>query len=225
MRPSNRARSIAFGVITLLTLVVLPSAHAALIQVTSIAGLPAHNDDINWASLGGDLTPLTPPVGLQTAAGRPATLSGSSAFTLFSGSTYNADFLPGDIVVSAFDLNTFTSLVTGIRIDLPFLVQGLGARVQVNAFGPFHAMLQALDVNSVSLGTVSVTSSVAGNGDGSAVFLGALSSGNAIASVIFTSDGTGLAIDNVALDAVPEPSTFYLAFLASVALVMRRKLR
>jgi hypothetical protein len=162
---------------------------------------------------------------LATARGRSATLSGSAAFTIFSGSTYNADFLPGDIVVSAFDLNTFTSLVTGIRIDLAFLVQGLGAQVQVNAFGPFHATMQALDANSVSLGTVSVTSSVSGNGDGSAVFLGAFSSSTPIASVIFTSDGTGLAIDSVAMDAVPEPTTFYLAFSAIAVIGLRRKRR
>jgi hypothetical protein len=162
---------------------------------------------------------------LATARGRSATLSGSAAFTIFSGSTYNADFLPGDIVVSAFDLNTFTSLVTGIRIDLAFLVQGLGAQVQVNTFGPFHATMQALDANSVSLGTVSVTSSVSGNGDGSAVFLGAFSSSTPIASVIFTSDGTGLAIDSVAMDAVPEPTTFYLAFSAIAVIGLRRKRR
>jgi hypothetical protein len=222
MRALNRTH-FALGIISLIAS-GLP-AHAALIQVTSIAGLPVHNDDISWATLGGDLTPLSPPVALSTAAGHPATLSGSSAFTLFSGSTYNADFLPGEIVVSAFDLSTFTPLATGIRIALPFLVQGLGTQVQVNTFGPFHSVLQAFDANSVSLGTVSVSSTVMGNGDGSAVFLGAFSTGNPIASVIFTSDGTGLAIDNVALDTVPEPATFYLAFSAIAALAIRRKRR
>jgi hypothetical protein len=57
------------------------------------------------------------------------------------------------------------------------------------------------------------------------VFLGAFSSSTPIASVIFTSDGTGLAIDSVAMDAVPEPTTFYLAFSAIAVIGLRRKRR
>src|SRR5437762_3755958 len=138
--------------------------HAGLVQVFSVAGIQG-NDTILWSSLGGDLTPLFPPVALITTQGHPGTLSGSTAFTVFSGSTYNADFLPGDFVVSAFDLNTFTALATGIQINLPPQVMAAGAQVQVNAFGPFTATLQAFDLNSVSLGSVSVNSSVVGNGD------------------------------------------------------------
>jgi hypothetical protein len=219
----NIRRITTLWVVSLFAFAASP-VHAGLVQVASPTGLPTINDSIDWATLGGDFTPLTPPVPLLSTGGHSATLSGSTAFTLFSGSTYNADFLPGDIVVSAFDLNTFTALGTGIRIDLAFLVYGIGAQVQVDSFGPFHATMQALDANSVSLGTVSIDSSVGGNGDGSAAFLGAFSTGNPIASVIFTSDGTGLAIDQVALDTVPEPTTFCLAFSAIAALaVVRRK--
>ena len=74
--------------------------HAALLQVFSAAGIQA-NDTILWSSLGGDLTPLSPPVALTTTQGQPGTLSGSTAFTIFSGSTYNADFLPGANVPDA----------------------------------------------------------------------------------------------------------------------------
>ena len=211
--------------ISLLAFAAAP-VHASLIQVSSAAGLPSVNDSINWAALGGDLTALLPLVALTTTAGKSATLSGSAAFTLFSGSTYNADFLPASIVVSAFDLN-IGPLTTGIRITLPSLVNGLGTQIQADKFGAFTGILQAFDVTSVSLGTVSVSSSVGGNGDGSAAFLGAYSTGNAIASVLFTSNVSGVAINNVALDVVPEPATFYLAFsvLTALAVGLKRRLR
>jgi hypothetical protein len=196
--------------------------HAGLVQVFSVAGVNG-NDSIQWSALGGDLTPLSPPVALSTAQGHPGTLSGSTAFTVFSGSTYNADFLASDFVVSAFDLNTFTALATGIRIDLPLLVLALGAQVQVNAFGPFTATLQAFDFNSVLLGSVSVSSSVGGNGDGSAVFLGAAATSNPIASITFTGSVPGIALDTVSLQDVPEPASFYLAVPALAAFVLRRK--
>ena len=209
------------GIVAMLIFTASPS-RASLIQVSSVAGLLTVNDSINWAALGADLTPLSPPVAVTTTAGRAATLTGSTAFTLFSGSTYNADFLPGNLVVSAYDLNN-GPLSTGIRILLPFLVNGLGTQIQANTFGAFSGTLQAFDANSVSLGTVSVSSSVLGNGDGSAVFLGAYSTGSAIGSVLFTSNIAGVAINNVALGAIPEPSTIYLALSAIVAFSVRRK--
>jgi hypothetical protein len=197
--------------------------HAGLVQVVSVAGIQS-NDTILWSALGGDLTPLSPPVALTTAQGLPGTLSGSTAFTVFSGSTYNADFLASDFVVSAFDINTFTALASGIQINLPMMVLALGAQVQVNAFGPFSATLQAFDFNSVLLGSVSVNSSVAGNGDGSAVFLGARTTGNPIASIVVTGNGLGVALDTVSLQDVsaPEPSGFYLVIPALAAFVLRR---
>jgi hypothetical protein len=221
MRPSYRHRYSALAVIACLTFAASP-AHAGLLQVVSVAGVQG-NDSILWSALGGDLTPLSPPVALTTSQGHSSTLSGSAAFTVFSGSTYNADFLPADFVVSAFDLNTFTALASGIQINLPLFVMALGAQVQVNAFGPFSATLQAFDVNSVLLGSVSVNSSVGGNGDGSAVFLGARTTGNPIASIVVTGSDLGIALDTVILQEAPEPSTLYLTIPALAAFVLRRK--
>jgi hypothetical protein len=219
------------GIVSLLAFAVVP-IHASLVQVASAAGLPAINDGISWASLGGDLTALSPPVALTTTAAHGATLSGSTAFTLFLGSTFNADFLPGDTVVSAFDINSVTPLSSGIQIDLQTLAIGFGAQVQEgSAFGAFSATLQAFDSSSVSLGSVTVNSSVGGNGDGSAVFLGAYSTGNPIARVLVTSNLAGVAIDTVSLDDVvttslsPEPASFVLGFSAIGALALLRRKR
>src|SRR5262245_1185801 len=175
------------------------AAHADVIQFASRAQL-APTDSIVWSSLGGDLTPLPSSVALTTQNGKPATLSGSSNFSLFSGSTYNADFLPSDTVVSAFDLNNFTALTTGIRIQFNSAIYRIGAQVQVNNFAQFMATLQAFDASLMSLGSVVVNSTVLGNGDGSAPFLG-LGSATGIFSVTFTANQPGIAINDVAISA------------------------
>jgi len=221
MQPVYRHSYSALALVAWLAFAASP-VDAGLIQVNSIAGIQG-NDAILWSALGGDLTPLSPPIVLSTTQGHQGTLSGSAAFTIFSGSTYNADFLPGDFVVSAFDLNTFTALASGIQINLPALVMAAGAQVQVDAFGPFTATMQAFDLSSVLLGSVSVSSSVGGNGDGSAAFLGVRTTGNRIASIVVTGSGLGIALDTVILQEAPEPAAFYLAIAGLAAFVLPRK--
>ena len=198
-------------------------AHGGLIQIASPAGLAA-NYSIDWATLGGDLTALSPPTAISVTPSGSATLSGSTAFTIFSGSTYNADFLPGDTILSAYDLASFTPLSTGIRIDFLFPVHAVGTRVQVNSFSSFTATLEAFDSGLTSLGTVQVNGTVLGNGDGSAPFLGA-SSNALIRSVLITANQDGVAINNVAISSVPEPGTLGLigAALAVFAIRLRKR--
>lgn len=203
-----------------LVLIAPLCSNAAIIQVSSLPG----SDSILWSSLGGDLTALTPPVGLVTIGGSSATLTGSTNFAIFAGSTYNADFLPGDTVVSAFDLNTFTPLATGIEILFASPVLGAGAQIQANTFGAFVGTLEAFDVNLVSLGSVHVSSTVQGNGDGSAPFLG-LMSDTPIKEVLFTADTAGVAINTLQI-ATPEPSGLFLVLPAlAAAFAIRRKRR
>jgi hypothetical protein len=199
-------------------------AHAGLVQVVSVPGILA-NDTILWSALGGDTIGLTPPVTSTTTDGQSYTVTGPSALTIFQGSTYNADFLPGDFVISAFDINSFTPLSAGIEIDLPGLVYAIGAQVQVNAFGPFSATLQAFDATSLLLGSVTVNSSVGGNGDGSAVFLGGRTTGNPIASVVISSPTAGIALDTVSLQDTPEPACLMLVAPALAALLLRKRAR
>ena len=181
------------------------------------------NDQIDWGSLGGDLTALAPPTGLTTLMGLAATVSGPTALAVFSGSTYNADFLAGDFVISAYDLNTFTALLAGIQIDLPAHIRGFGAQVQVNSYGPFSATLDAYDSTLTLLGSITIGGINGANGDGSAAFLGAGSSDTDIARVVITSDGAALALDTAYLNVAPEPSTMLLGVSALGALLLRRK--
>ena len=207
------------------TVIAVSPAQAGLVQVGSASGMPSIDDTIDWSALGSPLTAFTPPVAVTSTGGRSASVSGSPSITLFTGAILTGDFLPGDYAISAFDLDA-GPLASGIHISLPFLVYALGTQIQVDPLGSFTGKLEAFDVNDVSLGIVSVTSTIFGNGDGSAPFLGAYSTGAAIASVTFTADQPGVAINGVDLDLnAPEPSTITLAFGALAALVLRRKRR
>jgi len=219
--PSRRYSTL----ICLLSLAFLASpVYAGLQQVVSVPGIGA-NDTIVWSALGGDLTSLTPPVNSATLNGLPYTVQGPSSFTIFQGSTYNADFLPSDFVISAFDINSFNPLFTPIEIDLPLRALAIGMQVQVNAFGPFSATLQAFDAASNLLGSVTVNSSIGGNGDGSAVFLGGMTTSNPIASVLISSPTAGLALDTVFLQDAPEPGCLLLAAPALALLIIRKRAR
>ena len=196
--------------------------YAGFTQVSSVSG----NDSIAWSTLGGDLTALTPPVHSTTADGFAYTVQGPAALAIFQGSTYNADFLPNDFVISAFDLNSFTALSDPIEIDLPFLALALGMRVQVNPFGPFSATMQAFDAGSNLLGSVTVNGANNGNGDGSAIFLGGMTTSAPIAKVLISSPSEGLALDTVTLlDVAPEPGCLFLAAPALAMLILRKRAR
>ena len=212
--------------------ILTPAAHANLLLVNSVASL---NPDtaIQWSNLGGDLTSLGSPLPVTAGASQNATLSGSPSFTVFSGSTFNGDFLPTALVLSAFDLGTVSPWSSGIQLDFLFPVFGVGAQVQVNAFAPFTATLEAFGASLTSLGTVQLSSTVLGNGDGSAPFLGGLGS-EQISRIRFTADVAGIAINDLAIATVadpravppiPEPSTFVFLASAVAALVIRARRR
>jgi hypothetical protein len=216
------------ALVTIVTILICSNAaRASVIQVGSSGALGA-NDNIVWSSLGGDLTSLSSPTSLTTTGGISATLTGSSAFTLFSGSTYNADFLPGNTVVSAFDSNTFTPLATGIQINFGTAIFGIGGQIQVDAFTSFKGTLEAFNASMTSLGSVFLDGTVLGNGDGSAPFLG-LTSTVGIYAIRFTADQAGVAINDLGIvttgpsTAVPEPSSIALLLPALLTVFVWRR--
>jgi hypothetical protein len=162
---------------------------------------------IHWGAPGPDLTPVASPL----TQGQ-VTVSGAPAFTIFSGATYNADFLPTDWVLSLFDGNSFTPLPGIFRIDFATPVNSAGARVQPNFFGAFSGTISAFGASNALLASFNVSGTNGGNGDGSAVFAGIISDSPNIARLEFAGFGDGAAIGELragsAATAVPEPCTF-----------------
>jgi hypothetical protein len=211
-------RLAAFLVVTL----TCAPAHASLLQLTDPADL-FPTDMLAWTDP--EFTSYLPGDSVSTANGVAATLSGASAFTVFSGSTYNSDFLPTDSVLSAFDLNSGEPGGL-IRITFGQDFAAVGAQIQQSPFGAFIGTLSAYDVSNNLLGTISINGMNSANGDGSAAFLGFRSELVNVRSIEFSA-GPGVAVNTVGLSTtpVPEPSTLALTGLgiAVVRLVRRRR--
>jgi hypothetical protein len=205
------------------------SSFAALVGVDNRAALSA-TDSVLWSALGGDLTPLTSPTATTTTNGVDVTVDGPSAFTLFSGSTFNADFLADDTVLSAFDLvDTEEGVFGPIRLTFATAQSGAGAQIQSNAAGSFIGTIRAFGAGGTLLGSYSADGLNGQNGDGSALFLGVRSDANDIFAVEFDiMRSTGFAINDVSLvrtPDVPEPMSLTLVLLGTGFAVSRRRRR
>lgn len=198
-------------------------AGAAIIQINSRAALSG--SAINWAAVGPDLTILSSPFSASGGSGLAFTASGPPQFGIFAGSTYNADFLPSDFVLSN-DIGN-GNVTAAIRLQfLSSTIMGIGTQINPSLFGSFLATLTAFDNGGNSLGSVTVTGNNQGSNNGSAPFLGLRSTAMDIRAVQFsvTSGNTpvSFAIDSVSL-AVPEPGTAPLLILGGVGLAVRRR--
>jgi PEP-CTERM motif len=171
---------------------------------------------IDWANLGGDLTNLAGPFVLDTA-----TVSGASSFTVFSGSTYNADFTATDSVLALVDPN-LDPLGGIFSITFATAIQGVGAQVQANQFGGFSGFIRAFNAANMLLGQFAVNGNNGFSGNGSAVFAGVVSSAVDITRIEFASFGPGAAINGLSVD-VPEPSTWLMLLIGLGFLTVMRK--
>lgn len=190
-------------------------------------------DSIFWENQG--VVEFDPLSSGTTTNGNGFTVSGTPTF-LFLGSTYNADFLPTDGVLTTFDPNNGPAS-GGIRINFKNPIYGGGAQIQIPAFGvPFTAIVEAFGAGGVSLGTVTRTGSVNNPslGDGSALFIGVRSNLQDIVALEFrTTDGQRSAIDGLGINnlsitgaVVPEPSTYVaVPALAGLLLAAHRRRR
>ncbi len=172
---------------------------------------------IDWANLGSDLTAIGSPFTLDTVS-----VSGASGFGVFSGSTYNADFTATDAVLALYDLNTFDPLDGIFSITFATAIQGVGAQVQANQFGGFSGFIRAFNAANVLLGQFAINGTNGGNGNGSAIFAGVISSAVDITRIEFASFGTGAAINGLSVD-VPEPSTWLMLLIGLGFLTVMRK--
>lgn len=214
-----------FGVI----LLTASTSSAAVIGVSSRAALNP-TDSVVWSDLGGDLTALPVPTATTSANGVGVDVDGPDALTLFDGSTFNADFLASEVVLSAYNLDEPEGVFGPIRLTFATGQRGAGAQIQSDAAGSFVGTIRAYGTGGTLLGTFNADGNNGQNGDGTALFIGLLSDANDIFAIEFdVLRSTGFAINDVSLTAdrvVPEPASLTLALLgAGLAFARRRQQR
>lgn len=206
-------RSLLVGAV----LVVAPiqAAFASLI-LTNDRNAIRTDYTIDWAALGGDITSVAGPFTLGTD-----TIDGASSFGVFTGSTYNSDFTATDSVLALVDPN-FDPLDGIFSITFATAIRGAGAQVQANQFGGFSGIIRAFNAANLLIGSFAINGFNGGNGNGSAVFAGVISSAVDITRIEFASFGSGAAINAVSVQ-VPEPSTWLMLLIGLGFLTVMRK--
>jgi hypothetical protein len=184
---------------------------------------------VDWGQFGADPTAVAN--NASFAAGAEAGTVGGSAsgFTMFTGSTYNADFLPANNVLALFDLNSGNATAGSFVLTFASPVFAAGAQVQPLLAGSFSGAIAAYNSANVLLGSFNISGSNGQNGNGSASFAGIISDAKDIKRIEFTGFGDGAAINQLSARtiaaAVPEPDAalMLLAGWLGVAAVARRR--
>lgn len=198
-------RSLAVVTVGALALAVSTPSFASVSLVSSAAGLGA-NDSIDWGQTNG-ATPFAAVSGGGVVAN--VTTSGSGLYRIDQSNGWNGNFTSGDRLVWTVGQGP------DITINFATPVFGAGAQIMSNYFGGFIARVTASDgVNSYSFTSPGDAN---GNSDGSAIFIGVLSSTKTLTSLTFTLDSAAgnpndFAINAVQLNTavVPEPASWAL---------------
>jgi PEP-CTERM motif len=214
-------------------LMLAANAHAGAISGAGSAAALAGNDSLQWGTAAQDGASVSSPYAVTSTGGVGVTASlAGGPFTLFQqgAGTYSANFSSGDIVLDTFFIDG------PITIDFASAIRGVGFQIAADAGGVFAASLDFFGVGNVLFGTVNVAGNTTLAGDGSAVFLGGMSTLRDITRVV-VSVSTGatndLGINQLSLlttdpvdPRVPEPATLALVATALAGgLISRRRQR
>ncbi|HEY2009872.1 MAG TPA: PEP-CTERM sorting domain-containing protein [Rhizomicrobium sp.] len=201
-------------------------AEAGLVQITSPSQLGAY-DTVDWATFGSVPStvftyaaepsgPLT--VHINTASGELAIEPGSDV----------GGFLPTDTLLSQLPGNLSDTILVGFSTP----VMGVGTQIESLLSGPFIGQMDVFDSGGNSLGEITVNASTTTAQDGSAPFIGAISTSANIDYVIFSVNNGNPSFPkagDVAINgldfSVPEPLTLSIfgAGLAGAVAMRRRK--
>lgn len=218
-----------------LSLVIASPAKAAVFLITAESGI-APDGLIDWGVLGGSFTAVPQPF-TTAVPGIPGlsvdvSQTGSANFERRDqGNGWAGNFGAGEELL-------WTQGTNGpMTFDFSNSIQGFGAQIQADFFGPFTAEISAYDALNNLLGTFQVLGNSTSAGDDSAIFIGVLSSSADIARIVlgvpianfgpqdFAINGPRVQADGIT--AIPEPGTMMLlgSGIAAVVARARRKSR
>lgn len=200
------------------------AAQAGTIQSVATRGALAATETVEWGTAADDGTTFASPyVRLSSPGGVAATASFAAGLTVFvqGGAIYSANFSNGEVLLSSF-------LDDGpISIGFSTPVRGVGFNIAHLVEGSFTGSLAFYGAGDQLFGSVSVNGSTNLSGDGSASFLGGMSSLVDIVRVDVSVDSQGgsqaLSINQMGLNLapVPEPASLLLMALGGTALLLR----
>jgi PEP-CTERM motif len=214
----TRWRSV-WAVMALGLAVVAQHASATIILASTRADILS-STTVEWSAIGPDFTNAGSPVSVG-----PATVSGASTYAVLQQAptgSWNGNFADAESVLAMFDL--VSGPVSGVfDINFASVVGGFATQAQDLLFGAFSVTLDVYGTANALLGSFNFNGDSNDNHDGSAIFIGVLSSQLDIARVVISGMGDGSAINHLTLGTagsapVPEPGTLSLALLALVAL-------
>jgi hypothetical protein len=208
------------------------SAPALAVSAVNSPGALGATDFIDWAQLGAQGIVRVTPVAVSSNGGGSATVTSAGGIVsrIDQGSGWFGNFTNGDVLIWTGGVGP------DLTISFASPVAGAGAQWQANFFGAFGANLKAYDSADNLLGTVTRDGNSNSAGDGSAIFLGVLSSEVNISKIVLTLDYAWFAPQDFAINrllltgtpgggVIPEPGTWamLIAGFGMVGFVARRR--
>jgi len=217
----------AFGLAALLILGSAAAANAGIVQITNASQLGSF-DTVDWGIFGP--VPSSVSTFAQAPAGPLMVHINTAAGTLnLEPGTAVGGFLSTDTLLSQVPGNLSDPVLVGFSSP----VQGVGTQIESLLAGDFTGFMDLYDSGNNLLGEVSVTGTTTTDHDGSAPFIGAISTAADIDHVIFSvyngnpqfPHASDVAINALDFVAVPEPVTMSLfgAGLLGVFTARRRR--